>query len=108
MPAKLTCANNGIFAQKIARTDKSWNASFGLKKWKRLSIADYFRTARADAVTEISRPLTGERCYNMRFSRDAGPVRGVEMSTPLTVLSEDEQLFRDSCRSFAEDRINPL
>jgi alkylation response protein AidB-like acyl-CoA dehydrogenase len=44
----------------------------------------------------------------MRFSRDAGPVRGVEMSTPLTVLSEDEQLFRDSCRSFAEDRINPL
>ena len=30
------------------------------------------------------------------------------MSTPLTVLSEDEQLFRDSCRSFAEDRIKPL
>src|SRR5215469_2385478 len=30
------------------------------------------------------------------------------MSTPLTVLSEDEQLFRDSCRSFAEDRIQPL
>jgi butyryl-CoA dehydrogenase/short/branched chain acyl-CoA dehydrogenase len=30
------------------------------------------------------------------------------MSTPLTVLSEDEQLFRDSCRSFAEERIQPL
>ena len=30
------------------------------------------------------------------------------MSTPLTVLSEDEQLFRDSCRSFAEERIRPL
>jgi len=27
---------------------------------------------------------------------------------PLTVLSEEEQLFRDSCRSFAEDRIKPL
>src|SRR5256886_1827616 len=30
------------------------------------------------------------------------------MSVPLTVLSEDEQLFRDSCRSFAEARIKPL
>src|SRR5438874_410870 len=30
------------------------------------------------------------------------------MSVPLTVLSEDEQLFRGSCRSFAEDRIKPL
>src|SRR5215510_4955942 len=30
------------------------------------------------------------------------------MSTPLTVLSDDEQLFRDSCRSFAEDRIKLL
>src|SRR6185503_10197793 len=30
------------------------------------------------------------------------------MSVPLTVLSEDEQLFRDSCRSFAEERILPL
>src|SRR5438876_10911117 len=27
---------------------------------------------------------------------------------PLTALSEDEQLFRDSCRSFAEGRIRPL
>jgi butyryl-CoA dehydrogenase/short/branched chain acyl-CoA dehydrogenase len=27
---------------------------------------------------------------------------------PLTVLAEDEQLFRDSCRSFAEARIKPL
>ena len=26
---------------------------------------------------------------------------------PLTVLSEEEQLFRDSCRSFAEERIKP-
>src|SRR5215467_13314554 len=30
------------------------------------------------------------------------------MSVPLTVLSEDEQLFRESCRSFAEGRIQPL
>src|SRR5215471_5298058 len=30
------------------------------------------------------------------------------MSAPLTVLSEDEQLFRESCRSFAEERIQPL
>src|SRR5206468_10251933 len=30
------------------------------------------------------------------------------MSVPLTVLSDDEQLFRDSCRSFAEERIKPL
>ncbi len=30
------------------------------------------------------------------------------MNVPLTVLSEDEQLFRDSCRSFAEERIRPL
>src|SRR5262249_17016697 len=27
---------------------------------------------------------------------------------PLTMLSEEEQLFRDSCRSFAEGRIKPL
>jgi len=32
----------------------------------------------------------------------------LEMSTPLTVLSEDEQLFRESCRSFAQERIQPL
>src|SRR2546430_9664014 len=30
------------------------------------------------------------------------------MSKPLTLLSDDEQLFRDSCRSFAEGRILPL
>jgi short/branched chain acyl-CoA dehydrogenase len=30
------------------------------------------------------------------------------MSVPLTVLTEDEDLFRDSCRSFAEQRIKPL
>lgn len=29
------------------------------------------------------------------------------MSTPLTVLSDDEQLFRRSCRAFAEERIKP-
>jgi alkylation response protein AidB-like acyl-CoA dehydrogenase len=38
--------------------------------------------------------------------------RGVEgdarMSVPLTVLSEDEQLFRESCRKFAEECIQPL
>src|SRR5215813_10564071 len=28
--------------------------------------------------------------------------------TSLTTLSEDEQLFRDSCRKFAEERIQPL
>jgi len=37
-----------------------------------------------------------------------GRVVDFNMSTPLTVLSEDEQLFRDSCRSFAEERIRPL
>lgn len=30
------------------------------------------------------------------------------MTAPLTVLSEDEELFRSSCRSFAEERIRPL
>src|SRR3954462_2212757 len=30
------------------------------------------------------------------------------MSDPLTVLSEDEELFRESCRGFAEERIQPL
>jgi len=28
--------------------------------------------------------------------------------TPLTTLSDDELLFRDTCRSFAEERIRPL
>src|SRR5262245_51938390 len=28
--------------------------------------------------------------------------------TPLTVLAEDESMFRDTCRSFAEERIKPL
>src|SRR5688572_23470827 len=27
--------------------------------------------------------------------------------TPLTLLAEDESLFRDTCRSFAEERIKP-
>src|SRR5437660_7731722 len=30
------------------------------------------------------------------------------MSRPLTLVSDDEQLFRDSWRSFAEGRIRPL
>src|SRR5438876_9916096 len=30
------------------------------------------------------------------------------MNSPLTILSEDERLFRDSCRQFAEGRIHPL
>jgi butyryl-CoA dehydrogenase/short/branched chain acyl-CoA dehydrogenase len=34
--------------------------------------------------------------------------RKIDMSVPLTVLSEDEQLFRESCRGFAEERIKPL
>jgi short/branched chain acyl-CoA dehydrogenase len=29
------------------------------------------------------------------------------MSTPLTVLNDDEQLFQSSCRAFAEERIKP-
>src|SRR5437899_8492212 len=37
----------------------------------------------------------------------ANPLWG-DMKDPLTILSEDEQLFRDSCRSFAEGRIRPL
>jgi len=27
--------------------------------------------------------------------------------TPLTLLAEDEQMFREMCRSFAEERIKP-
>src|SRR5215510_7070074 len=27
--------------------------------------------------------------------------------TPLTILAEDELMFRDTCRSFAEERIKP-
>jgi short-chain 2-methylacyl-CoA dehydrogenase len=38
----------------------------------------------------------------------SGKVVEIQMSTPLTVLSEDEQLFRESCRGFAEERIRPL
>jgi short-chain 2-methylacyl-CoA dehydrogenase len=30
------------------------------------------------------------------------------MSSPLTILAPDEDLFRQSCRSFAEERIKPL
>src|SRR5262245_59641736 len=32
----------------------------------------------------------------------------VGMSNPLTRLSEEEELFRGSCRDFAEERIQPL
>src|SRR5262245_4435480 len=35
-------------------------------------------------------------------------IEDAQSHIPLTVLSEDEQLFRDSCRSFAEERIKPL
>jgi butyryl-CoA dehydrogenase/short/branched chain acyl-CoA dehydrogenase len=31
-----------------------------------------------------------------------------EVGIPLTVLSEDEELFRDSCRDFSEEQIRPL
>lgn len=30
------------------------------------------------------------------------------MGVPLTLLSEDEELFRDSCRDFSEEQIRPL
>src|SRR3989442_11871252 len=38
---------------------------------------------------------------------EVNPLWG-HMNAALTILSEDEQLFRDSCRSFAEGRIRPL
>ena len=37
--------------------------------------------------------------------RTRGPQR---THNPLTLLSEDEELFRDTCREFAESRIRPL
>ena len=30
------------------------------------------------------------------------------VGVPLTLLSEDEELFRDSCRDFSEEQIRPL
>src|SRR6059036_1399760 len=46
--------------------------------------------------------------YYKRCPLGAGIIPDFLMNVPLTVLSEDEQLFRDSCRSFAEERIRPL
>src|SRR5947209_13644451 len=46
--------------------------------------------------------------YYKRCPSGAGIIPDFLMSVPLTVLSEDEQLFRQSCRSFAEERIRPL
>src|SRR6059036_3172475 len=46
--------------------------------------------------------------YYKRCPSGAGIIPDFLMNVPLTVLSEDEQLFRDSCRSFAEERIRPL
>jgi hypothetical protein len=31
-----------------------------------------------------------------------------DLRLPVTALSEDEQLFRDNIRQFAEDKIRPL
>ena len=39
--------------------------------------------------------------YNAQFSE-------VKHMTPLTLLADDERMFRDMCRSFAEERIKPL
>ena len=36
------------------------------------------------------------------------PPESVETSPPLTVLTEDERIFRDSVREFAEARVRPL
>src|SRR2546428_13202570 len=46
--------------------------------------------------------------YYKRCPSGAGIIPDFLMNVPLTVLSEDEQLFRNSCRSFAEGRIGPL
>src|SRR2546422_10781356 len=46
--------------------------------------------------------------YYKRCPSGAGIIPDFLMNVPLTALSEDEQLFRDSCRSFAEGRIRPL
>src|SRR5215467_6026958 len=55
-------------------------------------------------------------CYNARFSRDRSAwarrkeqgVIFMSTHTPLTILSEDEELFRDSIRGFAEEQIKPI
>src|SRR5207247_8849743 len=46
--------------------------------------------------------------YYKRCPSGAGIIPDFLMNVPVTVLSGDEQLFRDSCRSFAEERIRPL
>src|SRR5438094_8280685 len=46
--------------------------------------------------------------YYKRCPSGAGIIPAFLMNLPLTVLPEDAQLFRDSCRSFAEERIWPL
>src|SRR6266516_7821582 len=46
--------------------------------------------------------------YYKRCPSGAGIIPDFLMNVPLTVLSDEEQLFRDSCRSFAEERIRPL
>src|SRR5437867_2451293 len=46
--------------------------------------------------------------YYKRCPLGAGIIPDFLMNVPLTVLSEDELLFRDSCRSFAEERMRPL
>src|SRR5881628_854465 len=51
---------------------------------------------------------TVHRSYYKRCPSGAGIIPDFLMNVPLTVLSEDEQLFRDSCRCFAQERIRPL
>src|SRR2546427_2816657 len=51
---------------------------------------------------------TVHRSYYKRSPSGAGIIPDFLMNVPLAVLSEDEQLFRDSCRCFAQERIRPL
>src|SRR2546427_8489189 len=51
---------------------------------------------------------TVHRSYYKRSPSGAGIIPDFLMNVPLTVLSEDEQLFRDSSRCFAQERIRPL
>src|SRR5438046_9868773 len=52
--------------------------------------------------------LSVNSSYHKLCPTGAGIIPDFLRNVPLTVLSEDEQLFRDSCRSFAEERIRPL
>jgi len=47
--------------------------------------------------------MTGRQEAALEDTRDTAPIRD-----PLTVLSGDEELFRDTCRDFAEARIRPI